>query len=58
MPKEDAEPPAKEEETVLNVTMNPLEKFEETGEKDAEEDKKPEAKPDKMNLEWDDAYIA
>ena len=48
--------------TVMNVTMNPLEKFEDIDiqEKNEADDRvpAPKAKNDKMNLEWDDAYIA
>ena len=45
--------------TVMNVTMNPLEKLEGFQEANKEESKVvAKNKNDKMNLEWDDAYIA
>lgn len=45
--------------TVMNVTMNPLEKLEGFQEANKEESKvAAKNKNDKMNLEWDDAYIA
>ncbi|WP_411027288.1 hypothetical protein, partial [Salmonella sp. s54925] len=60
IPGHDPEISVEEEKTVLNVTLNPMGKFEDTDVKDETKDKKPgkEIKTEKMNLEWDDAYIA